>query len=187
MNILSSSFYQRNTVVVAKELIGKLLVRQLKDRLLVGMITETEAYKSDDPACHAYNGKTKRNAALFGPVGHAYVYFTYGCHFCVNIVAKDVQTPAGGVLIRAIKPLQGIEIMQQARGKVPLKNLANGPGKVTQALQIGRDLYGISVVQSGELYVAESTEKFSGAIQETPRIGISKATDNLWRFIVVNQ
>lgn len=182
MQIIQSSFYQRNTVVVAKELIGKVLVRQIDDITLSGIINETEAYSSDDPACHAYNGKTKRNASLFGPVGHAYVYFTYGCHFCMNVVARDNSVTAGGVLIRSIIPLEGVESMQKLRGNVYQKNLANGPGKLTQALAINRDFDTVNLTKKGFLFIAESSNRLPYNIKATPRIGISKGQEKPWRF-----
>ncbi len=188
IKILKKEFFARDTVMVAKELIGKFLVREHDGIKLVGMIVQTEAYRStDDPACHAHKGKTNRNAALFGPVGHAYVYFTYGCHFCMNVVARDDLTKAGGVLIRAIEPSEGIETMQKLRGKVPFKNVANGPGKLTQALAINRTFDGTSLLQHGSLYLAEPKELYSFQIKVTPRIGISRAQDKLWRFIVDNK
>lgn len=97
MKILTRDFYQRDTLIVAQELIGKILIRKINGEILSGRIIETEAYRSDDPACHAYRGKTERTKALFGIPGHTYVYFTYGCHYCLNIVARDEQMPAGGV------------------------------------------------------------------------------------------
>lgn len=184
MDILPVSFYNRDTITVAKELIGKVLIRNFNNTQLKGIITETEAYCSDDPACHAYNGKTKRNAALFGPVGHTYVYFTYGCHYCVNIVARDDSVLAGGVLIRAIQPLEGLEIMQELRGNVPKKNLANGPGKLTQALAITRKDEGLNVSQLGDFYIVETETLRVEKITVTKRIGISRATERLWRFVV---
>ena len=180
---LSSCFYARDTVLVAKELIGKLLVRAYQGKILIGVIAETEAYHAYDPACHAHKGKTKRNASLFGPVGHAYVYFTYGCHFCMNVVARDETVLAGGVLIRGIIPIKGIDTMQKLRGDVPTKNLANGPGKLTKALAIDRTQGGINLTQKGELFIAHSKIQSLNIIA-TPRIGISKATDKLWRFVV---
>src|SRR6478752_2538872 len=104
MKILPPSFYARDTVLVARQLLGKILVRRLNGTILTGMITETEAYCVNDPACHAFKGKTERNQALFGPVGHFYVYFIYGNYFCVNTVARHPSAEYGGVLIRAIKP-----------------------------------------------------------------------------------
>ena len=179
MKILARAFYERDTLTVARALIGKIVVRQYKDHLLTGMIVETEAYTGDDPASHAFRGKTHRTRALFGPAGHAYIYFTYGNHYCLNIVAHT-GTMAGGVLMRALEPLQGIEMMQKNRQIHSLIALTNGPGKLTEALHITNAEYGIDVTQKGPLYVID--HKTDGAIIATSRIGISKAKDYLWRF-----
>jgi DNA-3-methyladenine glycosylase len=184
MTILEQSFYARDTVTVARELIGKILIREFNGEMLSGIITETEAYQSDDSACHAYRGQTPRNQALFGPVGHAYVYFTYGNHFCFNAVARAATVAAGGVLIRAIQPLTGIECMIKNRKKSGPKNLTDGPGKLAQALAINRELYGINLMQKGSLYIAENFNVQTFKIEATPRIGISSAQEKLWRFLM---
>lgn len=145
--ILQAQFYNRDTLIVAKELLGKTLVRCIDDKVLSGIITETECYKFGDPACHAFRGKTERNKALFGPVGHAYIYFIYGNYFCLNIVARDKNCPHGGVLIRGLRPLIGIEQMKINRKTNDISKLTNGPGKLTQALQVSKDLYGIDVTK----------------------------------------
>jgi DNA-3-methyladenine glycosylase len=179
---LGQAFYSRDTVVVARELIGHVLVRKIGNMQLAGIITETEAYRGDDdPACHAYRGKTARTAPLFGNPGSAYIYLIYGNHYCFNIVSKSSHQTSGGVLIRAIQPIEGIEIMQQWRGNIDLKNIANGPGKLTQALQITKAHNFLDCTQSEELYVLRN--KTSYEIMQTPRIGISKAQDKLWRFV----
>jgi len=183
--LLPRSFYARDTVVVAKDLLGKMLVREYKGKKLIGIITETEAYRYDDPACHACRGKTPRTEALFGQVGHAYIYFSYGIHYCMNIVSRDPETtPAGGVLIRAIKPVAGIEIMEKNRSMQSLKHLTNGPGKVTQALAIDMNEYGMDVTKVGPLYVTQGIEINSKQIHVTERIGISKAKELKWRFVL---
>lgn len=182
--ILPRKFYQRDTVTVAKDLIGKILVRNISGKILSGVIVETEAYSGlEDPASHAYIGETKRNMALFGPVGHAYIYFTYGNHFCLNVVAKK-NVKAGGVLIRAIFPLQEIEEMQKNRYIKNLKTLTNGPGKITQALKIDKELYGTDLTKKGPLYICDTKKIKESEIHATPRIGIKKAKDNPWRFVV---
>lgn len=196
MNILARSFYERDTVLVAKDLLGKTLVREINGHKLTGIIIETEAYKYGDPACHACKNITERNKGLFGQVGCAYVYFTYGNHYCLNTVARDLSTPSGGVLIRAIKPVEGIEIMTHNRKINPssprllraltrnLKTLTNGPGKLTQALQINKEQYGVDLTKKGELYITEGVTIKPSDIIATPRIGIRKATENLWRFVL---
>lgn len=171
--------------MVAQELLGALIVSQTCDGILIGRIVETEAYVHTDPACHAYRGKTKANASLFGPVGHAYVYFTYGMHYCLNVVSRAPDVKAGGVLIRAVEPLQGIEIMHRLR-KLPLskgQQLTNGPGKLTQAFGIDRRLDGINLMQEGPLFICFDEQRPSiDQIVSGPRIGISKAIETPWRF-----
>lgn len=182
---LFQSFYDRPTEEVALALLGKTLIRRYNDQLLAGTIIETESYTAEDPACHAYRGLTKSNQALFGPIGHAYIYFTYGCHFCFNAVAYDVRTSkAGGVLIRAVQPILGIDVMKVHRKKEALKDLASGPGKLTQAFAIDKQLYGINLTQKNALFIAEGKDLKSTQIIRTPRIGISKAKDALERFLV---
>ena len=128
--ILKKEFYERETITVAKQLIGKKLTREIKNLKLTGIITETEAYRGrDDPASHAFKKITDRNSIMFGEVGIAYVYFTYGMHYCFNVVAKNDKISAGAVLIRGINPEKGIKRMQLNRGKNNLENLTNGPAK----------------------------------------------------------
>ena len=152
--------------------------------LLSGIIVETEAYYAHDPASHAYRGKTSANEALFGPVGHAYIYFIYGNHYCLNFVAHAKEIAAGGVLIRALEPVDGIVYMQKFRETAVLKNLTNGPGKLTQALQITKNVYGIDVTKKGQLYVMDGIEVSQKNICYAKRIGISKAQEKKWRFYI---
>lgn len=181
MKILPRPFYSRDTVTVAKDLLGKMLVRKIDDQILSGTITETEAYRyKDDPASHAHRGMTERNKAMFGEVGKAYVYFTYGMYYCFNVVAKSQKVDAGAVLIRALKPQKGISKMIQNRKTLVLSNLTNGPGKLTQSLEITKSQYGKDLVQQSTLYITEGTE--SGKIVSGPRIGIKNATEKLWNF-----
>jgi DNA-3-methyladenine glycosylase len=142
MNIINSSFYTRDTIEVAQDLLGKMLVRHYNGLYLTGIIAETEAYRfCDDHASHAYRGKTERNSAMFGSVGCVYVYFIYGVHFCLKVVARHEKLQAGAVLIRSIVPIQGISFMQEARKKTT--DLTTGPGKLTQALYITREQNGV--------------------------------------------
>ena len=137
MSILPKKFYQRDTVVVAKELLGKKLTRKIGNYEISGTIIETEAYRhKDDPASHAFRNITDRNKVMFGEVGIAYVYFTYGMHYWFNVVAKKKNDKAGAVLIRAIQPQKGINHMIKNRKTDIISNLTNGPGKLTQAMQI---------------------------------------------------
>lgn len=182
---LSRGFYQRHPAEVAPDLLGKILVRRLGDVTLCGRIVETEAYCSTDPASHSFRGRTERNKAMFGEVGHAYIYFIHGLHYCVNVTAR-LHQPAGGVLIRALEPLAGIDAMRELRGKEALKDLASGPAKLTQALNIDKVLYGTDMTSQGELFIASesATQRNDGIIAATPRIGISQGTDVLWRFVI---
>lgn len=185
MKIFSYSFYARHTTIVARELLGALLIRSHNGVLHGGIITETEAYTNDEPACHAFKGQTERNGALFGAVGHAYVYFIYGKHFCLNAVAHDkAQHAAGGVLIRALHPVIGIEHMLQKRGVKGLKKLISGPGTLAQALSIDRSHNGIDLTTGQELYIAQGVTVPDADVKITPRIGLSQAKDLLRRYVV---
>jgi DNA-3-methyladenine glycosylase len=187
MNCPDSLFYQRPTEVVARDLIGKKLVRIIRDNRrqvrLAGIIVETEAYGgNDDPASHAYTRTTARNKVMFGDVGRAYVYFTYGNHFCLNISARRSNVAAGAILIRSIEPIEGIDLMRQFRRVDDVFSLTSGPGKLTQALKITSMLNGIDMTNSeSELYIEFG--KRPRHIVATPRIGITRAIDREWRFV----
>jgi len=185
MQRLDSAFFSDSTETVAQKLLGLLLVRKIGDTLLVGKIVETESYTFHDPASHCYQKKTERNQALFGPVGHAYIYLIYGIHYGFNVVAYNKKDHAGGILIRAIEPLGGREEMQKYRS-APLTSLANGPGKITQAFNIDSRFYGHNLMLSQELFLAMPDQSEIFSIQATPRIGISKAQDYTGRFIIRN-
>ena len=187
MNCQDILFYQRPTEVVARDLIGKKLVRIIRDTRkqfrLAGIIVETEAYGgNDDPASHAYMRTTARNKVMFGNVGRAYVYFTYGNHFCLNVSARRSDVAAGAVLIRSIEPIEGIDLMRQLRRVNDTFSLTSGPGKLTQALNITSTLNGIDMTSSkSELYIEFG--KGPKHIVTTPRIGITRAMDREWRFV----
>jgi len=186
MKILKRAFYQRDTAVVAQELLGKIIVRVIDETtILKGRIVETEAYTGIyDQASHAFGGKRVRNVPLFGPVGHAYVYFTYGMHFCLNFVSRTQGIPAGGVLIRAVEPIEGIEYMQTKRHMNKLEMLTNGPGKLTQGFSINRDFNGIDVTKKGPLFMIDAPAVAKHDIVVATRIGVSKAADELLRFCI---
>jgi DNA-3-methyladenine glycosylase len=188
MNIkpLARSFFSRPTEQVAQDLLGKYIVRLFQGTLLIGKIVETESYTNEDPACHAFRGKTLRTRALFEQVGHAYIYFVYGNHFCLNAVARETAL-AGGVLIRAVEPIAGIEVMKNLRGNPSNEyNLTNGPGKLAEAFAIDNSLYGHDLTRVSDFYFGtdgqEQPEKI--VIKATKRIGISQAQDILWRFYI---
>lgn len=181
MKVLPRSFYARNTVNVAKDLLGKTLVRKIKGKIVSGIIIETEAYRyKDDPASHAFRGLTERNKVMFGEVGTAYVYFTYGMHYCVNAVARSNTFDAGAVLIRSIKPVKGINEMIKNRKIDLISNLTNGPAKLTQALQITKMQYGEDLTRVSSLFITEGIK--TDKISSSPRIGIKNGIDKLWNF-----
>ncbi len=145
------------------------------------MIVETESYHADDPACHAYIGPTERNSVLFGPPAHAYVYFSYGVHSLLNFVAEP-DGQAAAVLIRALEPTDGIDVMRRRRGVERVADLCSGPGKLTQALGIGLGLNGTSLERGPVRAFSREGEWLRPSIVTAPRVGISKATDLPWRF-----
>lgn len=170
--ILKRQFYNRDTIQVARELLGCKLCRKIGGKFLSGIIVETEAYTQNDPACHAFRGKTPRSSTLFKKPGIAYVYFTYGMHHCFNVVTEKEET-AGAVLIRALEPIE--------------ENLAtNGPAKLCKVFQITRELNEIDLtlkdsvlwIEEGGINVPESS------IHTTTRVGISQAADYPWRFYI---
>jgi DNA-3-methyladenine glycosylase len=168
-------------VVVAKELLGKKLTRKIGNYEMSGTIIETEAYRhKDDPASHAFRNITDRNKVMFGEVGIAYVYFTYGMHYCFNIVAKKMKVSAGAVLIRGMIPEKGIKKMQENRNIKNLKNLTNGPAKLTQALKITKEHHGIDLTKKTEIYIEEGVEVKK--IKKSTRIGIKNGKEMLWNF-----
>lgn len=182
MKVLPREFYARETVKVAKELLGKNLVRKKGNEIISGIIIETEAYRyKDDPASHAFRGMTERNKAMFGQVGRAYVYFTYGMYYCVNAVARSEDMLAGAVLIRALKPVKGVSIMKKNRKTTNLTNLTNGPAKLTQALKINKMQYGVDLSKKNELFITEGLN-LRKKILVCKRIGIKNGIDKLWNF-----
>jgi len=182
LNILPREFYLKDTVTVAKNLLGKRIIRKIGRHEISGIITETEAYRhKDDPASHAFRKITERNKAMFGDVGMAYVYFTYGMYFCFNVVARHPKIEAGAVLIRAIEPEKGINVMQKNRKITNLKSLTNGPAKLTQALEITKEHYGTDLTKHSKLFITDGIKK-PKKISASPRIGIKEATDKLWNF-----
>jgi DNA-3-methyladenine glycosylase len=186
--LMSREFFERPPDAVARAVLGKLLVRKTPDALLAGRIVEVEAYFGDgDPAAHAAAGRTARNAVLFGPPGHAYVYFIYGMHSCLNVSCEPTGK-AGSVLVRALEPLQGMAQMAASRGlglHAPLRLLTSGPGRLCQAFGITRATHnGVDLLsEQSELQLRDDGGE-APRIATTPRIGISKAVERPLRFVV---
>ncbi len=193
--IISKDFYNRSALDVAKDLLGKVLVREVDGKVLKGKIVETEAYiGSIDKACHAYNGRrTKRTEILYEDAGVSYIYFIYGLYHCFNVVTnkKDI---AEAVLIRGIEPINGLDYISNIRynkkydelTKAQLKNLTNGPSKLCLAYLLNKDLNAVKLYEKGQVYITdENNEEFE--IVESKRIGIDyaeEAKDFLWRFYI---
>jgi len=181
--LLSSAFFARDTVKVAPDLLGKYLVRLTDSGRIIGRIVEVEAYRgSDDPASHAFRGLTPRNRPMFGDPGHAYVYFTYGNHYCLNITTQKSGMP-GAVLLRALEPVEGVNVMRRFRPNVPDSELTNGPGKLTKALAIDKSLNEQDMTIRGPLFVAD-LGKGDLEIWSSTRVGIREGLDRLWRFYI---
>ena len=198
---LPRSFYLRPTLQVAKDLLGKHFVRIHRGITLVGKIIEVEAYRSDDPASHSFHGKTKRNQVMFREAGHLYVYFTYGMHFCANVVTGP-EGRGEAVLIRAVEPIEGVETMVENRGqrsrgaggkerlhgspqlpRSPSPLLTNGPAKLCQAFAIGRKENGADLL-GDEIYIVSGEKIPIQKIGRSGRIGIRNGKEKQWRFFV---
>lgn len=177
MTVIAGIDFAAPSVEVAKRLIGVTLTVDG----VGGRIVETEAYDRADPASHTYAGPTPRNASMFGPPGRAYVYRSYGLHWCLNFVCREAGHGAG-VLIRAVEPLQGIETMRERRGLQEVHLLCAGPGRVGQALGITRDFDGWPLDEPPFVLAAATPGGPRVSIAKGPRIGITKAADVPWRF-----
>jgi DNA-3-methyladenine glycosylase len=179
------SFYEQSTLDVARQLLGKYLVRKHPDGTTVGRIVETEAYVGpDDKACHASRGRTARTEIMFGAAGHAYVYLVYGFHHMLNIVTEQMDFPAA-VLIRAVEPVGGVALMKKRRDTEELRQLASGPGKLCEAFAIDRDLNGSDLCGS-ILYIRDDGDSTPGVVAR-PRIGVDYAGKwkrKPWRFLI---
>jgi DNA-3-methyladenine glycosylase len=181
---MDRSFLEQDTLCAAEQLIGCYLVRRTEQGVIVVQITETEAYKgAEDPASHAYRGVTPRNRAMFGEAGRLYVYFTYGMHYCMNVVAH-APGAAGAVLLRAARPVEGLDLIRAHRRGAPDRQLLNGPAKLTQALQVTNELYGYDLIADPDRCLALLPKDRTLPVAVTPRIGISRARDYPWRFVV---
>ncbi len=193
MKILPPDFYLQPTLRVARQLLGKVIVRETNQGIISGLITETEAYKGfRDKASHAHKGKTPRNQIMFGPGGYWYIYLIYGMYYCLNVVTEKENYPAA-VLIRGLKPLEGKEIMQKNRCCSLLKNLTNGPGKLCQALQIDKKFNNLPAFsRSSRLYIGEDNSFLPAKtyIRSAPRLNIDYAEEYAqkpWRFILLEK
>jgi DNA-3-methyladenine glycosylase len=180
--VLDRAEMPSNTAELARFLVGKMLVRTLAEGVASGRIVESEAYVVGDPAGHAYRGATPRNRALFLERGHAYVYLAYGSSFMLN-VSSETPGVGAGVLIRAIEPTYGVEIMERNRGGVRVRDLARGPGRLCAALAIDRRLDGIDLCLAGPLWLGTDGQP-PDEIGRSKRIGITRAADSLLRYYV---
>jgi DNA-3-methyladenine glycosylase len=190
VTLLNAEFFNRDPRRVARALLGKLLVRKTPRGILAGRIVETEAYLGKgDAAAHAAAGKTARNAVLFGPPGHAYVYFIYGNHYCLNVSCLADGVP-GGVLFRALEPVSGIAQMAEARGlevakEIDLKKISSGPGRLAEAMEITRERdNGKSLVsRRSDLRIVDDGYRVR-RVTVTPRIGIVKSAEQPLRYFI---
>jgi DNA-3-methyladenine glycosylase len=188
--ILQRAFYQEDTITVSKNLLGKILVHESSDGTTAGRIVETEAYRGpEDQAAHSFGGRqTTRNEAMFGQKGHAYVYFIYGIYYCLNVTTGDVLGKPEAVLIRALEPVAGKDIMAKRRGlrQAEILNLTNGPSKLCMAMGISK-LQNKADLTTLPLYIKDSAFALLGDIVETTRIGVDYAGEwkNIpWRFYI---
>jgi DNA-3-methyladenine glycosylase len=182
---LPRRFYRRDPEFVAKDIIGNHLVRKMEnDQTIRGRIVETEAYGgANDPASHAFRGLTQRNSVMFGIPGIAYVYFTYGFHYCLNVVTGN-KGSASAVLIRGVEPVEGIDLMRKNR-RDPKKDrdLTNGPGKICQAFAVDRKFNGMDLtLRNSPLRIEKGAKKSRINIEASPRIGIRSGIDKIWRY-----
>jgi DNA-3-methyladenine glycosylase len=174
---LNREFFDRSVHEVARELIGCTVAVGGT----AGIIVETEAYDATDPACHAYIGRTPRNEVLFGEPGRAYVYLSYGIHSLLNFVAEP-EGSAAAVLIRALEPSEGLELMRERRGRGELEELCSGPGKLTEALGVGLDLNGADLLAPPFELLAPEAGWDGAEVVAATRIGITKAAERPWRY-----
>lgn len=176
---LPNSFYWKRSEELARDLLGCILIHEAEEGMAAGVIVETEAYHQEDPASHSYSGRTPRTEVMFGPPGRAYIYFTYGMHHCFNVVCGQ-EGRGEAVLIRALEPVEGIELMQRRRKRDEVADLCSGPAKLVEALGISKEQNGCAL--AGDLRI-ELGEAVKGVVV-TRRVGISKAIDEPLRFYV---
>ncbi len=185
--VISRSFFERPTLMVARELLGQRLVKLEGDQRIAGLITETEAYiGSEDDGCHARAGLTKRNRSMWGPPGHAYVYFTYGMHWMLNIVTERDGFPAA-VLLRAVEPVEGHEIIRRRRAGRPESELTDGPAKLCQAFSLDRSFDGLDLCHpESVLFIERGVSIPEHCVTTRPRVGFNQVSEPWksmpWRF-----
>lgn len=188
---LSLNFYQNDVLEVAKQLLGKALIKREKGQILAAKIVEVEAYRGkSDQAAHSYRGKTKRNEVMFKSGGFLYVYFIYGIHYCANVVTGK-ENDGDAILLRAAEPLLGVDIMRRNRYGATegtakqIDNLTNGPAKLAKAFKLNGEYNGVNLA-SGDIFFIEFEEIEKNDICTSKRIGISKSKDLPWRFFIKN-
>ena len=184
---LPQQFYLRPTLKIARDLLGRYFVRRLGEETLIGRIVEVEAYLGEkDPASHAYRGRTKRNEVMFRLGGHLYVYFTYGMHFCANVVTER-EGLGRAVLLRAIEPIQGVETMSRLRErkgtKIRSRMLTNGPAKLCEALDLKRNENGTDL-SGDQIFLTQGEPVHRKDIGVSTRIGINAGKEHRWRFFL---
>lgn len=177
MRPLPRSFYDRPAVSLARALLGTIVVSELGPVRTAGRVVETEAYRPDDPASHSFRGPRPSNATMFGPPGHAYVYRSHGIHRCMNAVGRR----GGAVLLRALEPIEGLEVMADRRGLGDERLLCAGPGRLCQALGVLLEHDGLDLTEGSGLWLARGAP--ASRVVRTPRIGISVALEKAWRFV----
>lgn len=178
-------FYLRDSVTVSRELLGKIIVKKERNKLLIAKIVETEAYIGlTDPASHAYNKFTERNKIMYDTGGKVYVYFIYGNYYCFNIV-NGLKGEGNATLIRAVEPIEGIEIMKKSRSEVKNElDLTNGPAKLCMAMKIDMTFYGEDVTTEGKIYISEPYGKENFEVITTKRIGLNAGAELPYRFYI---
>jgi DNA-3-methyladenine glycosylase len=189
MTVLPRAFYEQEVTDVARSLLGKCLVRRWQGQFLTGMILETEAYRGEeDLACHAKSGRTPRTDVMYGAAGHAYIYFTYGMHWCLNAVCAAEGFPAA-VLLRSVWPLTGLEEIAKRRGRFPLEKWCDGPAKICQAFNLNGKLNRANLCTTDdELWIEDGVEFPAERVVIGPRVGISSVPEPWrslpWRFLI---
>ncbi len=181
---LPRRFYRRPPLEVAPDLLGRTLVRRLPDgALLSARIVETEAYRQDDPASHSFRGRTARTAVMFGPPGFLYVYFTYGMHFCMNVVTGE-DGEGSAVLLRAAEPVSGLREMAERRRTASPRMLCSGPARLCQAMAVDRAQDGADLVRGDQVWIEEGRSVPRSRVGRAGRVGIRVGVERPWRFFI---